>query len=99
MSCRGYLGDGGASSALARSADREHWGKPERSKTYVDDWDAAKEASRAAAVGGGIGLHKVDGEGTGPRADRTGNQPVDGLGEVNRGTVTKAEAGRLGIGL
>jgi hypothetical protein len=25
MSWRGYLGDGGASGALARAADREHW--------------------------------------------------------------------------
>lgn len=51
MSWRGYMN--GPKSALETYAkDRSTWTAPTRSTTYGDDWDAAKERSRASAASG-----------------------------------------------
>lgn len=93
MSWSGHMGDGGAQGVLDRVATHHgKWPAPERSEVYGDDWDAAKQASRAAAADARGTLSDRDaatvGEGTGPApADGTGDQPESGAGEGDRGTV------------
>ena len=97
MSWRGYLDKEGADGALKRAAS-EHstWEMPERSASYGDDWDAAKEGSRTAAADaggkdpaqrGGKQPDKVNGGARGAKADGAGSKPRDRSGKVSRATV------------
>jgi uncharacterized protein len=100
MSWRGYLDKSGADGALQRAAS-EHstWEMPERSASYGDDWDAAKEGSRtnAADAGGkdpaqrgGKQPDKVNGSSRGAKADGAGSKSGNRSGKVSRSAVGDA---------
>jgi uncharacterized protein len=105
MSWRGYLDKSGGDGAIERAkSDHSTWEMPERSASYGDDWDAAKETSRtnAADAGGkdpaqrgGEQPDKVNGKARGAKADGAGSKSGARSGKVSRATVDAGFAEEL----